>query len=953
MNTLQETLSTIFEERNQERGYSISELARRAGIKRVRVDRFLKKETTLRVGELSRLASALDTSFEELLSPELLSEDLGAMQVSLLQHLLNTEDLHEHDEDVQLYWYHKTYNAVEEAQPWGGPDLTDERLSELMHLLVLEGEKRLYFGLGENGTLQLISDDEHADDLLDACDGEVRSATVDPMLYGLLRYFAFDSPSVNLSLIGIFANGRRIENRQSPSAACEQLDALEHGEDPLFTIDDEYELVQRHQRLQHRVRKELDSQAANAKEYEQLLSFCTPEQLRNPHDIDPASIDFSHFRSTSMLQTVETDEETASGFGLKTTFVTRINEQPTAVSPAVALPMPAELMSDFFDDEIITFEDEDDIEEKLSETLDAPDIGDQHDKEIARLTDDFDDERIERAVHLRRYVLGDYPLRFYRTDFELPDSIDELPPHDDPTFTLVEQDWFEVERDYAVDTPVQQRKREKAGTVHIGKLKESYTDESEHQPPEQLYLTEKARSEHTWIKGSTGHGKSTLMNQMACQDIKDGLPVIYMDFTSDLTAPSTLADTLDRRDELKRLHYSSVSMGDDVQNCSMTYNPIAESFEVDEINDPRPVLDFLHKSVKAYLGESLYHRQEAEKLVERLVYAAAYSGHKANIEDLYLGVAQRRVRKEVFKMARDFLKHHGDKEQIDEFKGILESESTIKNTWDENDWKEKTHRVSSQLDSLIRGDLGSHLRAYVPEVSVREVVDNNSVWIVQAPVTQAPQHAIFLYNMVLQSLHRIATNLRRNAEHTPISVYINNFPYAMTGTLIQHLRQSGQAGLMFHVGTQDESARDLPGLDVNQEIMHFYDQFSNRLIFQTSDEDHVGKVKRMVSDNPDGGQRAGKQLPYLADDEAMAEVQLKSDYPDPGVRGRSFPAVGRYKLQLDKPTIDDDDIERLLTILGQRKKETLADRKVKREDVKTLSLADMVQSERDSLWEKR
>jgi len=300
----------------------------------------------------------------------------------------------------------------------------------------------------------------------------------------------------------------------------------------------------------------------------------------------------------------------------------------------------------------------------------------------------------------------------------------------------------------------------------------------EHEPP--IITNIKTRFNHTYVLGTTGEGKSSLLERMATYDANIGCAVIFID-------PSGTS-------------------------CRKVHHKIKDKSRVTYISIENPVVvNPLNKN--DYKIDTLI--QEFIQILDVLITLTASNVESTVLMKMIIGYAMRAITKEEHKNVNYItdllLNKESRKELVSELEKEKRTNSDEYKFWkkfeDRDNWqsRESAQRVAARLSEISNGEMKQFLVG-PNEIDIEDIIENQKIVIVDTS-RMNENSQIFLTNLLVYAVVSYCqmSEAKYKKNPKPLMVYVDEFAIVASILFAKSLIGARKSGVGFTLAHQNFS----------------------------------------------------------------------------------------------------------------------------------------------------
>lgn len=332
-----------------------------------------------------------------------------------------------------------------------------------------------------------------------------------------------------------------------------------------------------------------------------------------------------------------------------------------------------------------------------------------------------------------------------------------------------------------------------------------------------LTISPAVRPGHVLTLGSTGSGKTQFLFSQAIQDMKRGIPVVFVEFKGnkkDYEMFRLLAREAGRE---KDLLYFNVA---DPQ--SMKFNPIhLAKCDRDSVTLGNLVVRAIGR--EPILGKDSEHYQALDLAkVEDAAALFLMTGKAFTLEDFYHYFSSEPARNKVFTLAGD---------------GRLEEE--VRARLEEN--KTDNSALTSHLRPWVKGEIARAINANNPEITIEGIFKENKLALISFPFGKYRIQAQRFGRMILAQILLYAQQRQSQGGGNPASVYLDEIGKYPNEDLTALLTTAREADVWITVACQNlYQLKNVPDADPDAFIADVISCTRTKVIF---DAPHPGEAE--------------------------------------------------------------------------------------------------------------
>lgn len=315
------------------------------------------------------------------------------------------------------------------------------------------------------------------------------------------------------------------------------------------------------------------------------------------------------------------------------------------------------------------------------------------------------------------------------------------------------------------------------------------------------------RQGHCYINGLDGAGKSTLIQQMASQDISDGEGIAFIDPQGDIVEKLLRSIPENRIKDVVLFDPTDTSF-------PVSFNPLEK---VAEQLRPRVAMDFV-QMFRKLMGQSW--NDELAFLVNN-VFLALLSVRGATLLSVQRLLTSTRYQTRISGDIADF--------QVRKF---WKDEYA---TWSENHWATAIAPLKDTIDSFLGHDAVRHVTCQpINRLNFRQIIDERKILLVKLPVhLLGSDHAALLGDMIIAKLYQTAMSRVDipAARRSRLFFYIDEFHRFAPLSFCNILSESRKFGINLILANQ---SLELLSADIRQGI---FGNVANLICFNTGQAD--------------------------------------------------------------------------------------------------------------------
>lgn len=324
-----------------------------------------------------------------------------------------------------------------------------------------------------------------------------------------------------------------------------------------------------------------------------------------------------------------------------------------------------------------------------------------------------------------------------------------------------------------------------------------------------IFISDKMRSLHVDITGTTGTGKSqSMIFPWVYQDIKRGKGAVIIDAKGDLDFYRKLY-TYHKKYNDKDQEIKLVNLAD--PDFSNTYNPLFRGNAI-ELKDR--IMDSFHWSEEFY-------KTRSESTLLTLLQAIEDIEKRITFHDLYLLLTEKKAVRKLRDMVNsDFLKSQLANKIIDDFDSVNKECSGLINN----------------IDLMAHGGIDKIVNNYESDIDLLESYKNNDIVYFTLPTNLIGETARAFGKMLLMDLRSTAGYIEQYADVKKkfYPVFIDEFAEFAIQEFVSWLNKARSSGFAIHMAHQ--SLGDLEQVN-DAFVKQVIDNSNIKMVFRVNDKD--------------------------------------------------------------------------------------------------------------------
>ena len=324
----------------------------------------------------------------------------------------------------------------------------------------------------------------------------------------------------------------------------------------------------------------------------------------------------------------------------------------------------------------------------------------------------------------------------------------------------------------------------------------------------------KAREGHMQIIGPTRSGKSQLLFALAAQDMRQDMPVFFMEAKGDhrdFDQFLGLAQAAQRGHQVRYFNPQDEAR-------SMSFNPIRRLPGQDATALANQIARIIGREPTSSGEGQDYYRSVDYSKIQNMAEVFWSTGLEFTLQDCFLYFAKEECREHALRLCKD--------EKIKQA-AALEFEKNPDTT-----------ALTSAIAPWITGPLGRMLNTYAPEIRLEEVFEKGQIAYFAIPIGHLQVLANPLGRMLISGLLSVAAHRQRShVPPTPASVVLDEFAEFATPAFSSFIATVGSAKLWTTLSHQDlGQLKKVQGMDAEAFHSAVYNNTSGcKICFRTPD----------------------------------------------------------------------------------------------------------------------